>query len=359
MNTTLPSMAKKSKSKQKKQKSPWIRRLLVILCCLAAGILVYVGYRTFGPNTKAFGDSKFFYVRTGSTYSNVLDGLEQQEIIRNRSSFDWVSRELGYPQHVKAGKYKINRGMSNFEIVKLLRSGRQTPVTLTITKLRTKKDFIHKICTSLEADSATLLALISDQVYLRQFNVDTNTVMCAILPNSFQFYWNTSAENAFKKIEAGREEFWTDAHKESARHLGLTINQVTILASIVEEESNKNDEKPLISSVYLNRFRKGMRLQADPTVKFALQDFGLRRIREVHLQFDSPYNTYRNEGLPPGPICTPSIKTLEAVLNTPETDYLYFCAKWDFSGYHAFAANYADHMKNARAYQAALNARGI
>jgi UPF0755 protein len=127
----------------------------------------------------------------------------------------------------------------------------------------------------------------------------------------------------------------------------------------VEEESNKNDEKPLISSVYLNRFRKGMRLQADPTVKFALQDFGLRRIREVHLLFDSPYNTYRNEGLPPGPICTPSIKTLEAVLNTPETDYLYFCAKWDFSGYHAFAANYADHMKNARAYQAALNARGI
>ncbi|GAA3950835.1 endolytic transglycosylase MltG [Chitinophaga oryziterrae] len=352
-------MAKKSKSKQKKQKSPWVKRLLVALCCLAAGVLVYVGYRTFGPNTKAFGDNKFFYVRTGSTYSAVLEGLEEQEIIRSRSSFDWVARELSYPQHVKAGKYKITRGMSNFEIVKLLRSGRQTPVILTITKLRTKKDFIHKICANLEADSATLLALINDQVYLRQFNVDTNTVMCAVLPNSYEFYWNTSAESAFKKIEEGREEFWTEARKESAKHLGLTINQVTILASIVEEESNKNDEKPLISSVYLNRFRKGMRLQADPTVKFALQDFGLRRIREVHLLFDSPYNTYRNEGLPPGPICTPSIKTLEAVLNTPETDYLYFCAKWDFSGYHAFAATYEEHMKNARAYQAALNARGI
>jgi len=352
-------MAKKSKSKQKKQKSPWVKRLLVALCCLAAGVLVYVGYRTFGPNTKAFGDNKFFYVRTGSTYSAVLEGLEEQEIIRSRSSFDWVAHELNYPEHVKAGKYKITRGMSNFEIVKLLRSGKQTPVILTITKLRTKKDFIHKICASLEADSATLLALINDQVYLRQFNVDTNTVMCAVLPNSYEFYWNTSAENAFKKIEEGREGFWTAARKESAKHLGLTINQVTILASIVEEESNKNDEKPLISSVYLNRFRKGMRLQADPTVKFALQDFGLRRIREVHLLFDSPYNTYRNEGLPPGPICTPSIKTLEAVLNTPETDYLYFCAKWDFSGYHAFAATYAEHMKNARAYQAALNARGI
>lgn len=351
-------MAKKSKSKQK-QKSPWVKRLLVILCALAAGAFVYIGFRVFGPNTKTFGDNKFFYVHTGSTYSEVLEGLEQQQIIRSRTSFDWVARELGYPKHVKAGKYKISRGMSNFEIVKLLRSGRQTPVTLTITKLRTKKDLIRKICSNLEADSATMLALLNDQVYLRQFNVDTNTVMCAILPNSFQFYWNTTAEAAFKKIEQGRAEFWNESRREAARNLGLSINQVTILASIVEEESNKNDEKPLISSVYLNRFRKGMRLQADPTVKFALQDFGLRRIREGHLQFDSPYNTYRYSGLPPGPICTPSIKTLEAVLNTPETDYIYFCAKWDFSGYHAFAANYAEHLKNARAYQAALNARGI
>ena len=351
-------MAKKSKSKQK-QKSPWVKRLLVALCALAAGAFVYIGFRVFGPNTKTFGDNKFFYVHTGGTYSDVLEGLEQQQIIRSRTSFDWVARELGYPKRVKAGKYKISRGMSNFEIVKLLRSGRQTPVTLTITKLRTKKDLIRKICSNLEADSATMLALLNDQVYLRQFNVDTNTVMCAILPNSFQFYWNTTAEAAFKKIEQGRTEFWNESRREAARHLGLSINQVTILASIVEEESNKNDEKPLISSVYLNRFRKGMRLQADPTVKFALQDFGLRRIREGHLQFDSPYNTYRYSGLPPGPICTPSIKTLEAVLNTPETDYIYFCAKWDFSGYHAFAANYAEHLKNARAYQAALNARGI
>lgn len=352
-------MAKKSKSKKKQQKSPWVKRLIVALCCLAAGTLVYISFRVFGPNTKSFGDNKFFYIHTGSTYSAVLKGLEEQGIVRNRSSFDFVARELGYPNRVKAGKYKITPGMSNFDIVKLLRSGKQTPVTLTINKLRTKKDFIHKICANLEADSLTLLALLNDQVYLRQFNVDTNTVMCAVMPNTYQFYWNTSAEAAFKKLEEGRDEFWTASRKEAARHLGLTINQVTILASIVEEESNKNDEKPLISSVYLNRFRKGMRLQADPTVKFALQDFGLRRIREGHLQFDSPYNTYRYDGLPPGPICTPSVKTLEAVLNTPETDYIYFCAKWDFSGYHAFAANYAEHLKNARAYQAALNARGI
>jgi UPF0755 protein len=348
-------MAKKNKTKQ----NLWIKRMLVAACAILAGLLVYVGYRVFGPNTKTFGDSTFFYVHTGSTYKNVLDGLKAQDIIRNRNSFDWVARELGYPKRVKAGKYKISRGMSNFDIVKLLRAGRQTPVILTLNKFRTKHDLVRKIAANLEADSATLLALLNDQVYLRQFGLDTNTAMCAFIPDSYQFYWNTNAESAFKKIEKERADFWTGEHKAAADRLGLTINQVTILASIVEEESNKNDEKPLIASVYLNRFRKGMRLQADPTVKFALQDFALRRIREVHTLFESPYNTYRNTGLPPGPICTPSTKSLEAVLNTPETDYIYFCAKSDFSGYHAFAATYAEHMKNAHAYQAALNARGI
>lgn len=336
-----------------------MKRLLVAACAILAGLLVYVGYRVFGPNTKAFGDSKFFYVRTGSTYKAVLDGLEEQDIIRSRTSFDWVAQELGYPNRVKAGKYKISRGMSNFEIVKMLRAGRQTPITLTITKLRTKQDLVKKICSNLEADSATFRALLSDQVYLRQFGLDTNTVMSAFMPNSYQFYWNTSAENAFKKIEKESTAFWTDARKASAQRLGLTPIQVTILASIVDEETNKNDEKPLISSVYLNRFRKGMRLQADPTVKFALQDFSIRRIREGHIAFESPYNTYQVTGLPPGPICTPSIKSIEAVLNTPDTDYIYFCAKADFSGYHAFAATYAEHMKNAHAFHQALNARGI
>lgn len=352
-------MAKKSKAKKSTTKNLWIKRIVVAACAILAGLLVYVGYRVFGPNTKTFGDSKFFYVHTGSTYADVLDGLEEQQIIRSRTSFDWVARELGYPKRVKAGKYKISPGMSNFDIVKLLRAGRQTPVNITITKLRTKADLVRKISSNLEADSATFRALLSDQVYLRQFGLDTNTVMCAFIPNSYQFYWNTTAEAAFKKIEKETAAFWTEERKAAAKRLDLSTVQVIILASIVEEETNKNDEKPLISSVYLNRFRKGMRLQADPTVKFALQDFSIRRIREGHIAFQSPYNTYQNTGLPPGPICTPSIKSIEAVLNTPETDYIYFCAKADFSGYHAFAATYAEHMKNAHAFHAALNARGI
>ncbi|MBW8683232.1 endolytic transglycosylase MltG [Chitinophaga rhizophila] len=352
-------MAKKSKAKKSQPGNVWMKRLLVAAAAIIAGLLVYVGYRVFGPNTKTFGDTKFFYVHTGSTYKDVLDGLEEQEIIRSRTSFDWVARELSYPSKVKAGKYKISKGMSNFDLVKMLRSGKQVPVNLTITKLRTKQDLTRKISHNLEADSATFRALLSDQVYLRQFGLDTNTVMSAFMPNSYQFYWNTSAENVFKKIQKETEEFWTDERKASARRLGLTPVQVVILASIVDEETNKNDEKPMISSVYLNRFRKGMRLQADPTVKFALQDFSIRRIREKHINYESPYNTYQVAGLPPGPICTPSIKSIEAVLNTPDTDYIYFCAKADFSGYHAFAATYAEHMKNARAFHQALNARGI
>ncbi|WP_436488302.1 endolytic transglycosylase MltG [Chitinophaga sp. ARDCPP14] len=350
-------MAKKSK--QSSAKSVWIRRILVIAGCLAAGALVYTSYRVFGPNTKPFGDSKYFYVRTNSTYSAVLDGLEEQGIIRNRNSFNWVAEKLDYPNRVKAGRYKITRGMSNFDIARMLRSGKQTPVVLVINKLRTKNDFVRKISNNLEADSNVMRSLINDPVYLRQFGLDTNTVMCAIIPNTFEFYWNTGAEAVFKKLEKEREEFWTAERKEKAAKLGLTANEVTILGSIVEEETNKNDEKPMVASVYLNRYRKGMRLQADPTVKFALQDFGLKRIRENHTLFDSPYNTYRYAGLPPGPICTPSEKTLNAVLNTPETDYLYFCARADFSGYHAFAATYAEHLINARKYQAELNKRGF
>jgi UPF0755 protein len=350
---------KKNSSTKRTNRATWIRRSLVITCALIAGVLVYIAYRAFGPNTKAFGDKKYFYVRTGSSYRDVLDGLEAQEVIRSRNSFDWVARQLGYPTRVKAGRYQITKGMSNFEIVKLLRSGKQAPVQLVITKLRTRNDLVRKLCTNLEADSIALRMLMQDQVYLRQFGLDSNTVMCAVMPNTYEYYWNTSAETAFKKLEKAREDFWTDERKAKARNLGLSMNEVTILAAIVEEETNKNDEKPLVSSVYLNRYRKGMRLQADPTVKFAIQDFALKRIRENHTLFDSPYNTYRYAGLPPGPICTPSSKTLDAVLNTPETDYLYFCARSDFSGYHAFAATYREHLQNAHRYQAALNNLGL
>lgn len=347
------------KNKAKKNRSPWLRRIAVAIACLLAGAIVLAAYLLMGPNTKAFGDKKYFYVRTGSNYKNVLEGLKEQQIIGSAATFNIVARRLDYPSRVKAGRYEIKKGMSNLDIVRILRSGRQSPVRLVINKLRTKEDFMRLVSRNLEADSLTMRALLEDPVYLRQYGLDTNTVMSAVLPNTYEFFWNTSAIKVFEKLEASYEKFWTDERKAKATALGLSQAEVITLASIVEEETNRHDEKPSMASVYLNRLRIGMRLGADPTVKFAVKNFALKRIRGEHLEYDSPYNTYRYSGLPPGPICTPSQKSIDAVLTPADTEYLYFCARPDYSGYHDFASNYKEHMQNARAYQKWLNSRNI
>lgn len=348
-----------AKKQGKKQRPAWIRRAIIIAACLLGGLFVFLGYRVFGPNTRAFGDNKYFYIRTGSSYKDVLDGLEDQEIVRNRSAFDWLARRLDYDKRVKPGRYQINRGMSNFELVRMLRSGRQTPVKLVIKKLRTQNDFVRLVSKNLEADSTALRAIMNDEVFLRQFNLTPATAMCAVMPNTYEFYWNTSAGKVFDKLADEYADFWTPERKQKAESFGLSPREVIVLASIVEEETNTTEEKPTIASVYYNRIKKRMLLQADPTVKFAMQDFGLKRILGKHTEYDSPYNTYRYAGLPPGPICTPSVKSIEAVLNMENTNYLYFCVRFDKPGYHAFAATYAEHLVNARAYHKKLDKMGL
>ena len=201
--------------------------------------------------------------------------------------------------------------------------------------------------------------MLHDPVYLSQFGLDTNTAMCAVMPDTYEFWWNTSADKAYRKLAKYYKDYWTPERKQKAQARNLTPPEVITLASIVDEETNNNAEKPQIASVYLNRMKEGMRLQADPTVKFAVGDFTIKRITSAITGTPSPYNTYYTAGLPPGPICTPSRKSIEAVLNPAETNYLYFCAKEDFSGSHRFAATYAEHMKNASLYQRALNERNI
>lgn len=344
-----------SKRKSKKNIRKWLLVTVTILVCISLFLL----YGVFGPNTGSFSTGEYLYIHTGANYDAIKSTLEQDGFVKSIHSFDLVAERAGYPGHVHAGKYHIKPGMSNYEIVRMLRGGHQEQVRLTINKLRTKQDLITLISTNLEADSNVLKGMFSDPVYLSQFGLDTNTIMCAIMPNTYYFFWNTTADNAFKKIETNYIHFWTDERKQQAAAHHLQPAQTIIIASIVEEESNKNDEKPNIASVYLNRLQKGMKLQADPTVKFAVGDFGLRRITGIHLQNTSPYNTYMYAGLPPGPICTPSVNSIEAVLNAPQTKYLYFCAKEDFSGYHNFAVTYNEQIKNARLYQQALDARGI
>jgi UPF0755 protein len=338
----------------KKGKLRWLLWVFVIVVLASAAAL----WTVFGPNTGDMKD-EYLYIRTGSTYSDVQKSLKEGGFIKNMSSFDMVAKQVKYPSKVKAGKYKIGRGMSNYNIVRRLRNGDQTPVKLVINKLRTRQDLARLVGKNLEADSTKLLALLNDNNFLAQYGLDSNTAMAAILPDTYEFWWNTGAEKVYGKLAKYYTDYWTEERKRKAAAKNLTPQQAVTLASIVDEETNKNDEKGNMASVYLNRLKTGMPLQADPTVKFAVGDFTIRRIGGVHLQNPSLYNTYKYKGLPPGPICTPSKKSIEAVLNAPDTDYIYFCAKEDFSGYHRFASNYNEHMKNARLYQKALNERNI
>jgi UPF0755 protein len=201
--------------------------------------------------------------------------------------------------------------------------------------------------------------MLHDPTYLAQFGLDTNTAMCAIVPDTYDFFWNSTADRAFRKIQKNYVRFWDETRRQEAKAQGLTPVKAMIVASIVDEETNMPGDKPKVASVYLNRLDKGMKLQADPTVRFALGDFTIKRVTGEMLQINSPYNTYINEGLPPGPICTPAPSSIDAVLTAPKTTYLYFCAKEDFTGYSNFASTYDEQVKNAKAYQQALDARGI
>lgn len=352
-------MANKPSSRRKSNSKPGSRKGIRIILITGLVLLLVAVYFVFVPNTGAFSQGEFLYIRTGSTYEQVKDELKDRGFVRDIKSFDLLAKNAGYPAKVKAGKYQIKKGMGNFAILRLLRSGRQTPVKLVINKLRTRQDFINLVSSNLEADSNVLKHILSDSIYLDQYGLDSVTAMCAVMPDTYEFYWNSTAEKVFKKIAQQYVVFWNESRKTKAKKLNLSPQEVITLASIVDEESNKNDEKPKIASVYLNRIRAGMKLQADPTARFAYGDFTIKRITSVQISIQSPYNTYQVLGLPPGPICTPSPKSIDAVLNAPATTYVYFCAKEDFSGYHNFASNLVDHNANARKYHDALNARGI
>jgi UPF0755 protein len=303
-------------------------------------------------------DSRYLHIRSDSaTYGYVLEQLSGKSILKSTRAFSMLAEWSDYPSQVRPGRYKINRGMSAWEVLRLLKSGRQEPVKLVINKFRTKEDFARFAGKQLECDSADLARLMSSPDSMRAYGLDSFTALTLVIPDTYQVFWNTSASMLFQRLQREHGKFWNEERRRKADRLGLTPEQVYTLASIVEEETNKHDEKPRIASVYLNRLAKGMPLGADPTIKYAMRDFGLKRIlfRHIDATASSPYNTYRNKGLPPGPICTPSRKSIDAVLDAENTDYLFFCARPDFSGYHAFAADDKAHMRNAKAYQQFLD----
>ncbi len=313
------------------------------------------GWKIIGPGTAFEGKQYYLHIATGSNYEAVLDTLTHNNVLNSPAIFKILAKQLEYPQKVKAGRYTIKNGMSLLNMLRILKNGQQEPINLVITKIRTKQDLAAMVGRKFECDSAAFMQFLNNKDSLEKYQLDSNTVFTSILPNTYTYYWNTTPSKIFAKFRNSYEEFWTADRRNNATAHKLNPQTAYILASIVEEETLKKEDKGKIASVYLNRLAKGMRLGADPTVKFALHNFGLKRIYEKHLSVESPYNTYKVYGLPPGPICTPSEETIDAVITAPVTDYMFFVAKADLSGYSNFASNYTEHMKYAKEYQQMLN----
>jgi UPF0755 protein len=331
--------------------------LLVLILLVAAywGYKIYNNY--FSPNVS--DKEEYLYVPTGSTFEELMLIIQEKDILLDTNSFRWVANKYDYPNNLKAGKYALETGMNNKELINKLRLGLQEPVKFRFQNLRLKSDFAKHASTLLEADSSSLMRLMNNDSLASNYGFNTENFYYMFIPNTYEIWWNTSAEKLFDRMHKEYDKFWTKERLNKAEAINLSPTEVSILASIVKGEALHNDEMPKIAGLYLNRLERGILIQADPTVIFAAQDFTIRRVLNKHLQISSPYNTYLNKGLPPGPINLPSIASIDAVLNFQKHNYLYMCAKDDFSGYHNFANTLSEHLVNARKFQKALNDRNI
>ncbi len=299
------------------------------------------------------------YIPTGSDFGALTDTLMRTDLLRSRKSFLVTARLKSFGKNVKPGSYVIEPGLSNNSLVNMLRSGLQTPVNVTFNNIRTLDELAGKIGRQIEADSASLASFFNDETNFSPDGFDRNTLISVFIPDTYHLYWSVDARGFYRRMLKEYRDFWNDERTALAASKGLTPAEASVLASIVDEEASKEDEKPRIAGLYINRLRLGMPLQADPTVKFAVNDFSLRRILNKHLEVDSPYNTYKYAGLPPGPIRCPSRSGLESVLNAEEHEYLFMVAKPDRSGYHHFSRTLAEHNRYAAVYRRELNRRRI
>lgn len=335
----------------------------IILISSIIFIIILVIFILFGKryyddiytsNTKNVDKEEYIYIPTNSNFDSVVSILANSNFIKDTSSFIKVAQLKKYHNKIYPGRYKITASTSNNELVNNLRSGNQSPILVSFISQRSLNLLAKKIDPYIEADSLSLINAFNNDSLLSEYSFDKESVMAMFIPNSYEFFWNTSAEDFMKRMKKEYDNFWNSERTKKAEEIGFSKIEISIIASIVEEETNKNDEKSRIAGVYINRLNKGMLLQADPTVKFAVGDNTLTQILNRHLKIDSPYNTYLYEGLPPGPICIPSIASIDAVLNYEKHNYYYFCAKADFSGYHNFAITLAQHNVNANNYHNAL-----
>lgn len=305
------------------------------------------------------GKPTFIYIDQDDTADSVYVKIENDLQGKHLAGFRILSRFKSYAAHIHTGAYRFDAQTNTLTLFRRLMSGHQTPVKVTIPSVRTLGRLAHSLDRQLMADSTQIDSLMCDSSFCASLGFTYETLPALFIPNTYEVYWNTQAKDFFHRMKKEYDRFWDEERKAKAKAAGLTPVEVCTLASIVEEETANRAEMPMVAELYLNRLQAEMPLQADPTVKFSLQEFGLRRILHKHLEADSPYNTYKHTGLPPGPIRIASIQGIESVLNHAQHDYLYMCAKEDFSGTHNFAATFAEHQANARRYQQALNKRNI
>lgn len=330
--------------------------ILAVSCLLVmAGLVFYYFFSGFSQHK----DTQYLYIDTDDTTDSICTKLDAIGNRHSMTALRTLMRHSGYGENIHTGRYAIEPGASSFSVFRQLRSGRQQPLRLTIPESRTMTRLAAQLSQRLMLDSATIAQALVDSIFTTTHGYDTATIACLFVPNTYEVYWDISLEQLMNRMQKEHDAFWQGERTTKAQALNLTPNEVCTLASIVDEETANAAEKPMVAGMYLNRLKAGMPLQADPTVKFALKQFELRRIYHGMLSYDSPWNTYRYAGLPPGPIKIASVRGIDAVLNRVAHNYLYMCAKEDFSGTHNFASNYKEHLLNAAKYTKALNERGI
>ena len=344
----------------------YFKKILLSIALLGLVVAAYFAYfvysAMFKPNTAFNNESAYIYIPTNASYDYVHEQLEP--LLKDIEKFDALAKQKKYVTNIKAGRYIIKKGMNNNEIIISIRSN-NLPIKLSFNNQETLKKLAGRISIQIEADSLSLLNAMLDETFLSKNNFNTATALGMYIPNSYEFFWNTSAEQFRDRMLKEYNRFWNDSRINKAKEIGLNPSQVIALASIVYEESKKADEQPIIAGVYLNRLKVGMPLQADPTIKFAAYQLPenkgkvIRRVLNVHKEIDSPYNTYKYAGLPHGLIAMPDLSAIDAVLNYEKHGYYYFAADASRLGYHKFAKTLTQHNVNARDYQRYLSSQGI
>ena len=334
--------------------------LSVLACILLTGVITggtfyyYLLYPQFHPSKTAY-----IYIDRDDTVDSIYSKVKEAGNANNLTGFHWLAKYKNLKENIHTGRFIIQPKDDVYHVFSRISRGHQEPINLTISSVRTLDKLARSIGKQLMIDSLEIATQLFDSTFQSKMGFTSETMACLFIPETYQVYWDMSTDEFFQRMQKEHDRFWNKERLTQATTIGMTPEEVCTLASIVEEETNNNGEKPMVAGLYINRLHSNMPLQADPTIKFALQDFALRRISNENLRVDSPYNTYINTGLPPGPIRIPSAKGIDSVLNYTKHDYIYMCAKEDFSGTHNFASNYAEHMANARKYWKALNERKI